>query len=205
MKLKKVKILSLLTFTIITACNNDKINTYPTVQPISAPTFKDPECNSLRWMIKYGADTDASSISIDNPERATIIQLLNNVYPGSTNLADDKRYTTFENKAYSLSTTLVGYKLENNKEYNLTLKDHQGNMISARIPEPSCISNMSPFLPGILDSRKEFDLQFKPTKKFKAANKGIKITGIGFFSTDVLQPGETNIQLNPVVSLSFGN
>ena len=120
-------------------------------------------------------------------------------------MPSDSRVQPTETTAYVLDATLVEYKLENDSDYHLVLKDGQGNTMIAEIPDPACVGSGSPFAAGIQNARSEFDARYTATTSFQSVNIPVQVKGVGFFDFNHGQTGvaPNAIELHPVVDIVF--
>ncbi len=175
--------------------------------PVPSPTPHPlgPICGAERWYIKTGVDPDALKVSLTNINKITIAQMINFPYPNKESLTDIARSEPYETNIYKIEATLVKYKEDTDKDYQLVLKDRAGNIMIAKIPDPSCVGKDSPFLENILNSRKDFDLKYRSSAAFKNVNSHVEITGVGFFglNPDTSTGAKNAFEIHPITAINF--
>ena len=189
------------------------------VASAATPAFTAPEvkhellvCNPLSssgscgvecWSVKTGTDPDAHLVGLTNPVRQTIAYL--DALPAPSSLPANGRVQPTETTLFMVDATLVQYKLENDSNYHLVLKDAQGNTLIAEIPDPACVGSSSPFASGIQNARSEFDAKYVATTSFQCANIPVEIRGVGFFDFNHGQTGvaPNAVELHPVIDVAF--
>ena len=161
-------------------------------------------CGVERWSVKTGTDADAGAINLGSTTSTTIASLDSRSAPG--NLPSNNRVAPTETTVFRVSATLTEYKLEDDSDYHLVLRDGSGNTMIAEIPDPSCVGSTSPLRSGIQNARSQFNARFTPTTSFKTANVAVTVTGVGFFDFDHGQTGvaPNAIELHPVTNIQIG-
>jgi len=109
-------------------------------------------------------------------------------------------------KTWLLSATLLRYKLEDDSDYHLVIRDGAGRTMIVELPYPGCVGSRSPFLRGIKRARRTFEGRYRVLRHFRYTHKSIQIVGVGFFDDIHGQSGvaPNGIELHPVLGLSFG-
>lgn len=170
---------------------------------VATPNASSGSCGVERWSVKTGTDPDAGLVDLNNPVIQTISYLRGLTAPASP--PSNSRVQPTETTMYVLNATLIEYKLENDSDYHLVIKDAQGNTMIAEIPDPACVGAGSPFANLIQNSRQEFDNKYSASSSFKTANIPVQLAGVGFFD---FQHGQTGvapnaIELHPVLDVIF--
>jgi hypothetical protein len=112
------------------------------------------DCGVERLPVKVASDPDAGLISAGSVIPTTILGMrsLSTVRP----LPQDRRVSPVETTIYSVTATLIEYKLEDDGDYYLVLSDEAGRTIIAEIPSPACLAG-SRFAFDITSSRHTFE------------------------------------------------
>ena len=167
------------------------------------PLSSSGSCGVERWSVKTGTDPDAQFVDLANPAPQTIAYL--DGLPAPSSLPSNARVQPTETTLFLVDATLVQYKLENDSDYHLVLKDGQGNTMIAEIPDPACVGSSSPFAAGIQNARSEFDAKYMATTSFQTANIPVELKGVGFFDFNHGQTGvaPNAVELHPVVNIVF--
>ena len=170
---------------------------------VASPASTTGSCGVERWSVKTGTDPDAHLVTT-SPVTPQTIAYLDSLPPPSPIPANSRVQPT-ETTTFVLNATLVQYKLENDSDYHLVLKDSQGNTMIAEIPDPACVGSASPFAAAIANARAEFDAQYTATTSFGTANIPVQITGVGFFDFAHGQTGvaPNAVELHPVLDVVF--
>src|SRR2546421_2974866 len=117
----------------------------------------------------------------------------------------NNRVAPFETAVWTVNATLVEYKLEDDSDYHIVIKDDAGNTIITEIPASGCVGSSSPFAGYVANARAKFNAMFTPTASFQFANVPIQITGVGMFDFLHGQTGvaPNGIELHPILDISF--
>lgn len=169
----------------------------------SNPLSSTGSCGVERWSVKTGTDPDVGLINLQSTTPTTIAQLTSLTAPAT--LPSNNRVQPTETTVFQLQDTLTEYKLENDSDYHLVLKDGSGKTMIVEIPDPACVGSSSPLLPDIQMARAQFDARFTPTGSFQVANVPVTVTGVGFFDFLHGQTGvaPNGIELHAVLALQF--
>jgi len=161
------------------------------------------QCGVERWSIKTGTDSGASGIDLTSPSPTTISSLISPSAPQPIPL--DSRVSPTETTDWTISATLVEFKLEGDSDYHLVISDAAGNTMIAEIPSPSCVGASSPFATAIAQARAKFDAAFTPSSSFQQANVPVQITGVAMFDFLHGQTGvaPNGIEIHPVLDINF--
>jgi hypothetical protein len=160
-------------------------------------------CGTERWPIKTGCDAQSGDVDVDNPVDTTIADLRKlPAPPGLHHL--NTRVPDVEDKVFVIEATLTLFKSESDEDFHLVLSDHGKTMI-AEIPNPSCVSDDSPFHGAIHDIRPCFADHFGNVKRKKNVNVRVRVTGVGFFDFIHGQTGvaPNGIELHPILGITF--
>jgi hypothetical protein len=161
-----------------------------------------PDCGVERWSVKTGTDADASLVNL-TPQSTTIATMRSWTAPAT--IPSNNRVTPYETTVWTVNATLVEYKLEDDSDYHIVIKDDDGNTIITEIPASGCVGSSSPFAPYIANARAKFNAMFTPTTSFQFANVPLQITGVGMFDFLHGQTGvaPNGIELHPILDISF--
>lgn len=160
-------------------------------------------CGTERWSVKTGTDPDASSVNVTTINPTTIANLFTLIPPAT--LPNNNRISPTEKTVFSITATLIEYKIEADSDYHLVISDDRGQTMIVEIPSPSCIGAASPFTEAIARARATFDGKFTATGSFQHVTIPIKVTGVGFFDRIHGQTGvaPNGIELHPVLDIVF--
>lgn len=171
----------------------------PSPTPPPSPT---PSCGVERWSVKTGTDADAAQVGFV-PQATTIATMRS--WPAPTSTPANNRVAPYETTVWTINATLTQYKLEDDSDYHLVIKDQAGNTIVTEIPLPGCVGSGSPFKVSIANARAKFDAMFIPDGNFQFVNVPIQITGVAMFDFAHGQTGAApnGIEIHPVLDISF--
>ena len=169
---------------------------------IATPNASSGSCGVERWSVKVGTDPDASLVSLTSTTSQTISYLRGITAPATPPL--NARVQPTEITDFVIDATLVEYKLENDSDYHLVIKDAAGNTMIAEIPDPACVSG-GPFANLIKSTRQQFDSKYSATTSFQTANIPVRLTGVAFFDFQHGQTGvaPNGIELHPLLNVVF--
>ncbi len=170
---------------------------------IANPYATTGNCGVERWSVKTGTDADAGLIDLIDLMSQPITYLRGLTAP--TTPPANNRVQPAETTTFVVDATLVEYKLENDSDYHLVIKDAAGNTMIAEIPDPACVGAGSPVAAGITSARQQFDSTYTATSSFKTANIPVRLTGVAMFDFLHGQTGvaPNGIELHPVVGIVF--
>ena len=170
---------------------------------VANPKASSGSCGVERWSVKVGTDPDASLVNLNSTTSQTIAYLRGLTAPASPPL--NSRVQPTEITDFVLNATLVEYKLENDSDYHLVIKDAAGNTMIAEIPDPACVGSGSPFASRISAARAAFDAKYNVTTSFQTANIPVQLTGVAFFDFLHGQTGvaPNGIELHPLLNVNF--
>lgn len=160
-------------------------------------------CGVERWGVKTGTDSDANLVNLLLQTPTTISEMRSWARPAS--LPENSRIAPYETTVWVVAGILTQYKLEDDSDYHLILRDESGDTIITEIPCPCCVGTGSPFASMIANARMQFDSRLRATESFQTANIPVQIMGVGFFDFPHNQIGAApnQIELHPVLSISF--
>jgi len=160
-------------------------------------------CGVERWSVKTGTDADVGKINVNSSTANTIATMRSWTTPSP--IPANNRVSPFETTVWVLSATLTQYKLEDDQDYHLILKDAGGLTMIAEIPDPACVGTGSPFAAGVSRARSAFDARFNATTSFQTANIPVQIKGVGMFDFQHGQTGvaPNGIELHAVLDIVF--
>src|SRR5215470_11170912 len=119
------------------------------------------QCGVERWSVKTGTDPDAGLVNLNSSTSTTVASM--RAFTAPNPIPANNRVSPAETTQWVINATLTVYKLESDSDYHLVLQDASGNTMIVEIPSPTCVGAGSPFLPGIQNSRSEFDARFTAT------------------------------------------
>ena len=160
---------------------------------IATPDASSGSCGVERWSVKTGTDPDVGLVNLNNPVIQTISYLRSLTAPATP--PANARVQPTETTMFVVDATLIEYKLENDSDYHLIIKDAQGNTMIAEIPDPACVTASSPFASYIQSARQQFDSKYNVTTSFQTTSIPVQLTGIGFFD---FQHGQTGVAPNAI-------
>lgn len=172
-----------------------------TASPTPTPT-PNPDCGVERWSVKTGTDADARLVNL-TPQPTTIAAMRS--WSPNGPIPSNNRIAPYETTVWTINATLVEYKLEDDSDYHIVVKDDAGNTIITEIPAFGCVGSSSPFAAYVENARQKFDAMFTPTTSFQFAKVPIQITGVGMFDFLHGQTGvaPNGVELHPVLDISF--
>jgi hypothetical protein len=158
-------------------------------------------CGYWRWPVKTGSDADRNNV---NPHVVTssIWNLIHLAAPSS--FPQDARIAPVEDTIYQLNNvTLSQYKLEDDGDIHLIVKDAAGRTMITELPDPRCVSSTSPWKARITTVRRNFLAKFPLASYWHYPNRRVDVQGLGFFDQEHGQDGvaPNDIELHPVIFL----
>ncbi|HEY2016782.1 MAG TPA: IPT/TIG domain-containing protein, partial [Bryobacteraceae bacterium] len=161
------------------------------------------QCGVERWTVKTGTDADARLVDLNAVTATTLAHLVS--LPAPANKPDNNRVQPVEATVFLMNATLVEYKLEDDSDYHLVLRDSAGKTMIAEIPLPGCVGPGSPFTAPISSARSEFSSRFTPTDNIRTTSIPVRVKGVGFFDFLHGQTGvaPNGIELHPVLDIIF--
>jgi lamin tail-like protein len=177
--------------------------------PVEGPTPRG--CGVERWSVKTGSDPDAALVDLNSATPTTIASLRTFAYP-SPNPPSNNRVAPAETTQWVIHGTLTKYKLEDDSDYHLVVQDGAGiTMVTESVfpgDSPACVSNTSPFLPGMGVTRCAMDSSLPlATGSFQTVSVPVRIIGVGMFDFAHGQTGAApnQIELHPILDIAFLN
>ncbi len=165
-------------------------------------------CGSWRWPVKTGADKDRHAVRTA-VVRTTIRYLRARTAPSSfPSYYQNHRFRGAERHIYQLDgTRLTAFKLEDDGDIHLILKNNLGKSMIAEIPRPGCVRSSSLWRAAIATARASFMRRYTVTTSWHHVSRRITIRGLGFFDEVHGQDGvaPNGIELHPVISVRFGS
>lgn len=161
------------------------------------------QCSPQRLSVKTGTDADAGLVDVDSLTPTTVATMRSWLKPDS--IPSNKRIQPYETTVWVLNATLILYKLDDDSNDYLVLRDDSGNTIIAKIPCPCCVASSSPFTIGITKSWSRFNTRLNPTSTFQTATLPVRIAGVALFDSLHEQEGvaPNGIELHPVLDIEF--
>ena len=171
----------------------------PSPTPTPSPT---PGCGVERWAVKTGTDADAALVSL-SPQSTTVATMRSWPAPGT--IPANNRVSPYETSVWTVNATLVEYKLEDDSDYHIVIKDDAGNTMVTEIPYSGCVGSASPFAASIANARAKFDAAFTATGSFQFANVPVQVTGPGMFDFLHGQTGvaPNGIEIHPILDITI--
>lgn len=160
-------------------------------------------CGVERWSIKTGTDVEALLVDTNTVIPTTILEM--QAWASPSPIPPSTRVAPNERSVYVVSGILTDYKLEDDSDYHLVIRDESGNSIITEIPCPCCVAASSPFLAKVTLARHNFNTRFTARDSFQNTNVPLVISGVGFFDFKHGQRGlaPNGIELHPVLDLTF--
>src|SRR5215472_13119597 len=171
--------------------------------PLSYLMNGDPSaCGRLRWDIKTGTDSAASSVSLV-PQLTTIAALVGPPNPQPSG----SRLPPTETTLYALKDVrLVYVHLESDQDYHLGLTDNGTNTMIGEIPYPDCASG-SAWSCLITRARGTFDTKFmlQPGSSGMGTNQIVSLIGVGFWDTEphAAYAAPNAVEIHPILAICF--
>jgi len=163
-------------------------------------------CGVWRWPVKTGADHDRYKVS-KTVIYTSIRYLRTRIAPPSfPAYYQDHRFRGAERHIYQLDDTrLTAFRLEDDGDIHLILKNDSGKRMITEIPKPACVSHSSLWQNAIAAARATFASHYQVTTSWQDVNRRINIRGLGFFDKLHGQSGvaPNGIELHPVTRIRF--
>jgi len=161
-------------------------------------------CGEERWPVKTLTDADAGKVNF-SAQPATVDWLVSQRAPSY--LPADSRIAPIETQTYAVRARLVGYKLEEDRDFHIVIADldNSSETMIVEIPSPDCSGVCaSPRVNDINTARNEFESAFgMPIERFHHAGGIVRVTGVAFFDFLHHQTGvaPNGIELHPVLGI----
>jgi hypothetical protein len=171
--------------------------------PVFAPTAT--PCGVWRWPVKTGSDADR--FKVDKTATVTSIRHLRSLRaPSSFAGFQRHRFRRAERHTWQLdSVRLIAYRIEDDSDIHLVIRNAAGKTMIAEIPSPGCVSPRSLWRSQISAARKAFMARDHATRDWKHVNQRITLRGLGFFDEihNVTGQAPNGIELHPVTRVRF--
>ena len=162
-------------------------------------------CGAWRWPVKTGSDADRFKVS-KTVDLTSIKHLVGLTAPSSfPDYYQKHRFRGAERHTWQLTARLTQFRLEDDGDIHLVLKDSSGRHMIAEIPRPGCVANSSRWKAAIKAARANFTRRYQVTTSWHHVHRTIIIRGLGFFDEihDVTGQARNGIELHPVTGLKF--
>jgi hypothetical protein len=162
-------------------------------------------CGVWRWTVKTGSDADRFKVS-KTVDLTSIKHLVGLTAPSSfADYYQRHRFPGAERHTWQLTARLTQFRLEDDGDIHLVLKDSSGHNMIAEIPTPGCVANSSLWKAAIASARANFTHRYPVTTSWHYVNRKILLRGLGFFDEvhDVTGQARNGIELHPVTRVSF--
>jgi hypothetical protein len=176
--------------------------------PASAAAFTASaatSCGVWRWPVKTGSDADR--FKVDKTAIVTTIHHLRSLKAPSSFVGfQRRRFRGAERHTWRLSRVrLTAYRIEDDSDIHLVIRNAAGKTMIAEIPSPRCVSGKSLWRSQIAAARKVFMARDHATTSWKHVHQRITIRGLGFFDEihDVTGQAPNGIELHPVTRVRF--
>src|SRR5258706_195911 len=154
-------------------------------------------CGVWRWPVKPGSDADR--FKVDKAGMATTIHHLRSLKAPSSFVGfQRRRFRGAERHTWQLSSVrLTAYRIEDDSDIHLVIRNAAGKTMIAEIPRPGCVSRKSLWRSQIAAARKVFMARDHATTSWKHVHQRITIRGLGFFDEihDVTGQAPDGVQL----------
>ncbi len=143
----------------------------------NSPT-SEPECGIERWHVKILTDPAVSSINW-TPVTTTVAE--QNSFPEIT-VSEDTTRMAFEEQAVSVSSTIVAFVREDDKDIHLIIVDDAHDSMIAEIPSTECAEVAASAYASQFDAAAQWVTTNlgTPSTDFKNVNVTATITGVLF-------------------------
>jgi hypothetical protein len=162
-------------------------------------------CGVWRWPVKTGSDADR--FKVGKTTIVTTIQHLRSLKaPSSFAGFQRRRFRGAERHTWQLdSVRLTAYRIEDDSDIHLVIRNAAGKTMIAEIPNPGCVSRKSLWRSQIAAARKAFMARDHATTSWKHVHQRITLRGLGFFDEihDVTGQAPNGIELHPVIRVRF--
>jgi hypothetical protein len=162
-------------------------------------------CGVWRWPVKTGSDADRHKVS-KTVDHTSIKHLVGLTAPSSfPDYYQKHRFRGAERHTWQLTARLTQFRLEDDGDIHLLLKDSSGRHMISEIPRPGCVANSSLWKAAIKAARLNFTHHYRVTTSWHHVHRKITIRGLGFFDEihDVTGQARNGIELHPVTRVRF--
>ena len=163
-------------------------------------------CGEWRWPVKTGSDRDRGKV--DKTAIVTSIRYLRSRKPPPSFpfYYQDHRFRGAERHTWQLDRVrLTAYRIEDDSDIHLVIRNAAGQTMIAGIPQPGCVSRKSLWRSQIAAARKAFMARDHATTNWKHVRQRITLRGLGFFDEihNVTGQAPNGIELHPVIRVRF--
>lgn len=163
-------------------------------------------CGEWRWPVKTGSDRDR--LKVDKTAIVTSIRYLRSRKPPSSFsfYYQDHRFRGAERHTWQLDRVrLTAYRIEDDSDIHLVIRNAAGRTMIAEIPRPGCVSHTSLWRSQIAAARRAFMARDHATTDWKHVRQRITLRGLGFFDEihNVTGQAPNGIELHPVTRVRF--
>ena len=162
-------------------------------------------CGVWRWPVKTGSDADR--FKVDKTAIATTIHHLRSLKaPLSFAGFQRHRFRGAERHTWHLDRVrLTAYRIEDDSDIHLVIRNAAGKTMIAEIPNPRCVSRKSLWRSQITAAHRTFMARDHATTSWKHVHQRITLRGLGFFDEihDVTGQAPNGIELHPVTRVRF--
>jgi hypothetical protein len=154
---------------------------------------------------KVKSVTDANAAEVNTIAFPGVIASLRSL-PSTRPLPQDGRIAPTETTIYSVTATLVAYRITTEEEIELVLSDEARRTIVAVMPSSDCGGGLgSRFYSEMAGARFEFERRFSPSSDYQEIAQAVEVQGVGFFNFIQGQRGlaPNGLSLYPVTSIDF--
>jgi hypothetical protein len=164
-------------------------------------------CGVWRWPVKTASDADRYQIS--SATYSTSVSYLRGLAKpvGFTSYAQDHRIAWPERRMWIIyHTHLVQYRLEDDGDIHLVLRNGSGQTMIAEIPNPSCVPSWSRYGTSIAASRHTFTTRDPAATSWHYVYQQVTVRGPGFFDEEHTVTGQApnGLELHPLTGFWFG-
>ena len=162
-------------------------------------------CGVWRWPVKTGSDADRHKVS-KTVDLTSIKHLVGLSAPSSfPDYYQKHRFRGAERHTWQITARLTQFRLEDDGDIHLVLKDSSGRHMIAEIPAPGCVARASLWKAAIKAARANFTHRYPVTTSWHYVHRKIIIRGLGFFDEihDVTGQARNGIELHPVTRVRF--
>jgi hypothetical protein len=169
-------------------------------QPAHAVTA----CGVWRWPVKTGSDADRYKVS-KTVTGTTIRYLRSRTAPSFHDYHQNHRFRGVERHTWQLTARLTQFRLEDDGDIHLVLRNSSGKDMIAEIPRPGCVASRSLWRSAIKSARTTFTNHYRVTTSWHYVNRSITLRGLGFFDEihNVTGQAPNGIELHPVIHIRF--
>jgi hypothetical protein len=165
--------------------------------------FNQRGCGTQDWAKKTGTDAAARLVDLSSVTTTSLDRLVHAYIKHP--IPKRQRLQPWDTTTWSIFATLVKFRLENDSDYHLVLRDAGETMI-AELPSPSCVKSSSLFLGVIQHARHQFNAVYHVTKSWRTVNIPLRIAGVGYADDRHGQAGVAvnAFELHPVTDVQIG-